>query len=265
MFDGERVLDRRDVLVSNGVIGQVSATRLTVPSRRDGRRRNRPNAASRPDRLTRSSLRQRRRRLASGALARRDDRARHVERRAALRGIKALRVRRRARRRRVRTAGIGATVAGGHPSQMGGRHFPTITDPADAQSVRERAHRRRLGLHQDHLRRSRRARATDSDDGPPNAERVDQRGAQTRQARRRARRHGSAGARRRSRRARTGWRISSRLPRSEATSPTSSRAMARSSSRRSRSCTACVVSRVARGHRRFAAAGHSSGRSTVRR
>jgi imidazolonepropionase-like amidohydrolase len=34
----------------------------------------------------------------------------------------------------VRTAGIGATVPGGHPTQMGGPPSPTITDPAQAQS-----------------------------------------------------------------------------------------------------------------------------------
>jgi imidazolonepropionase-like amidohydrolase len=34
----------------------------------------------------------------------------------------------------VRTAGIGATAPGGHPSQMGGPPFPTIADSADAQA-----------------------------------------------------------------------------------------------------------------------------------
>jgi imidazolonepropionase-like amidohydrolase len=32
------------------------------------------------------------------------------------------------------TAGIGATATGGHPSQMGGEPFPTIDDPAEAQA-----------------------------------------------------------------------------------------------------------------------------------
>ena len=32
----------------------------------------------------------------------------------------------------LRTAGVGATVPGGHPTQMGGPKFPTITNPAEA-------------------------------------------------------------------------------------------------------------------------------------
>jgi imidazolonepropionase-like amidohydrolase len=34
----------------------------------------------------------------------------------------------------LRTAGIGATVPGGHPTQMGGRPIPTITSPEQAQA-----------------------------------------------------------------------------------------------------------------------------------
>jgi imidazolonepropionase-like amidohydrolase len=34
----------------------------------------------------------------------------------------------------VRSAGIGATVPGGHPTQMGGPPFPTISSPSEAQS-----------------------------------------------------------------------------------------------------------------------------------
>src|SRR5581483_7109561 len=34
----------------------------------------------------------------------------------------------------VRSAGIGATVAGGHPTQMGGPSFPTLSNPSDAKA-----------------------------------------------------------------------------------------------------------------------------------
>jgi imidazolonepropionase-like amidohydrolase len=34
----------------------------------------------------------------------------------------------------VRTAGVGATAPGGHPTQMGGPSFPTITKPGEAQA-----------------------------------------------------------------------------------------------------------------------------------
>jgi len=34
----------------------------------------------------------------------------------------------------LRTAGVGATVPGGHPTQMGGATFPTITSPGQAQA-----------------------------------------------------------------------------------------------------------------------------------
>src|SRR5580698_3788211 len=34
----------------------------------------------------------------------------------------------------VRTAGVGATVPGGHPTQMGGPPIPTLTKPEEAQA-----------------------------------------------------------------------------------------------------------------------------------
>jgi len=134
VFDGERVLDRRDVLVSNGVISQVSSSPLTAPGGAaviDGTGRTLlPGLIDSHVHLSDSAAADLRQALSLGVTTVLDmwNGGPRYE------VIKALRSADAPDMAAVRTAGIGATVPGGHPSQMGGPPFPTISDSADADA-----------------------------------------------------------------------------------------------------------------------------------
>jgi imidazolonepropionase-like amidohydrolase len=134
VFDGERVLDRRDVMISNGVISAVSASRLTVPRGAtvvDGTGRTLlPGLIDSHVHLSDSVAADLRQALSLGVTTVLDmwNGGPRYE------VIKTLRSADSPDMAAVRTAGIGATVPGGHPTQMGGPPFPTISDSADADA-----------------------------------------------------------------------------------------------------------------------------------
>jgi imidazolonepropionase-like amidohydrolase len=134
LFDGERVAEHRSVLVRNGVIAAVGASELAAPSGTpvvDGRGRTLlPGMIDAHVHLSESTEDDLRQALSLGVTTVLDlwNGGARLERIKALRSADAPDV------ASVRTAGIGATAPGGHPSQMGGGPFPTITDSADAQA-----------------------------------------------------------------------------------------------------------------------------------
>jgi len=134
VFDGERVLDRRDVLVSNGMISQVSATPLTAPRGAtvvDGTGRTLlPGLIDSHVHLSDSAAADLRQTLSLGVTTVLDMWSGGPRYEV----IKALRSADAPDMAALRTAGIGATVAGGHPTQMGGPPFPTIADSAGADA-----------------------------------------------------------------------------------------------------------------------------------
>jgi imidazolonepropionase-like amidohydrolase len=134
VFDGERVAEGRSVLVRDGVIAGIGGPGLAAPPEAqvvDGRGRTLlPGLIDAHVHVTDSAEADLRQAAAVGATTVLDmwSGAARFERLKALRaadppGIAA-----------VRTAGTGATAPGGHPTQMGGPPFPTITDSADAQA-----------------------------------------------------------------------------------------------------------------------------------
>ncbi len=140
VFDGERVADRRSVLVENGRISQVAGPDLRVPQGTeviDGRGRTLlPGLIDSHVHLTDSAAADLRQALSLGVTTVLDmfsgsTRFEH---------IKLLRAADSAGLADVRTAGIGASAPGGHPSQMGGPPFPTLTDSSEAEDfVTQRA------------------------------------------------------------------------------------------------------------------------------
>ena len=134
LFDGERVSERRSVLVRDGIIAGVGGSELTTPPGTrevDGRGRTLlPGLIDAHVHVTDSAESDLRQAAALGVTTVLDmwSGAARFERLEALRaadpsGMAA-----------VRTAGTGATAPGGHPTQMGGPPFPTIADSADAQA-----------------------------------------------------------------------------------------------------------------------------------
>jgi len=133
VFDGEQTLEHRSVLIEGGKIGQVGGPQLSVADAElvDGRGRTLvPGLIDAhvhiPNPIEKSSHQA----LVLGVTTQLDmfnsgDR---------LKLIKQLEAEDRADLADMRTAGIGATVPGGHPTQMGGGPIPTITSPAEAQS-----------------------------------------------------------------------------------------------------------------------------------
>jgi imidazolonepropionase-like amidohydrolase len=134
LFDGERVSERRSVLVRDGVIGAVGGPELAAPPGTpvvDGRGHTLlPGLIDAHVHVTDSAEADLRQAAAVGVTTVLDmgSVGARFERLAALRtadppGVAA-----------VRTAGTVATAPGGHPTQMGGPPFPTIADSADAQA-----------------------------------------------------------------------------------------------------------------------------------
>ncbi|HKH91382.1 MAG TPA: amidohydrolase family protein [Gemmatimonadaceae bacterium] len=134
LFDGERVAEHHSVVVRDGVIGEVGGSELAVPAGAqvvDGRGRTLlPGFIDAHVHLSDSTEGDLRQALTLGVTTMLDmfNGGSRLERIRALRAADAPGV------ASVRTAGIGASVPGGHPSQMGGPPVPTIVDSADAQA-----------------------------------------------------------------------------------------------------------------------------------
>jgi imidazolonepropionase-like amidohydrolase len=134
LFDGERVTEHRSVLVAGDSIVMVGGPELAVPRGGqivDGRGRTLlPGFIDAHVHLSDSTEADLRQALALGVTTVLDmwNGGARLERIKALRSADDVDV------ADVRTAGIGATAPGGHPSQMGGPPFPTIADSADAQA-----------------------------------------------------------------------------------------------------------------------------------
>lgn len=132
VFDGERVIDHRSVLVQDGRISRVGDSKVAVPRGTaviDGRGRTLlPGLIDAHVHLSDEADADLRQSLALGVTTVLDmfTASTRFER------IKALRSADRPDLADVRTAGTGATAPGGHPSQMGGPPFPTISDAAEA-------------------------------------------------------------------------------------------------------------------------------------
>jgi imidazolonepropionase-like amidohydrolase len=134
LFDGARVTEHRSVVVRDGVIADIGGAELAVPAGArvvEGRGRTlMPGFIDAHVHLSDSADADLRQALAFGVTTVLDmfSGGERYER------IKALRSADAPDMADVRTAGIGASVPGGHPSQMGGPPIPTITDSSDAQA-----------------------------------------------------------------------------------------------------------------------------------
>jgi imidazolonepropionase-like amidohydrolase len=134
VFDGERVAERHDVLVSNGVISQVGPPGLAAPKGTKvigGTGRTLlPGLIDSHVHLSDSAAADLRQALSLGVTTVFDmwSGGQRYERLKALRSADAPDM------AALRTAGTGATAPGGHPTQMGGPPFPTIADSADADA-----------------------------------------------------------------------------------------------------------------------------------
>lgn len=133
LFDGENVREHRSVLIRNGTISQVGGPSLSLPNAEiiDGRGRTLfPGLIDAhvhlPDRAEDAS----RQALELGVTTQLD----MFSGGERLAGIKKLESNDDPNLADARTAGIGATVPGGHPTQMGGPAIPTLTTPEEAQA-----------------------------------------------------------------------------------------------------------------------------------
>jgi imidazolonepropionase-like amidohydrolase len=133
VFDGEHVLEHRSVLIEDGKIGRTGGPELNVTNAEvvDGRGRTLlPGLIDAHVHLPNQVEKASRQALVLGVTTQLDmfnggDR---------LKLIKQLEAEDRPDIADMRTAGTGATVPGGHPTQMGGGPIPTITAPEEAQS-----------------------------------------------------------------------------------------------------------------------------------
>ena len=134
LFDGERVTEHRSVVVRDGVIAQIGDATLAAPPRAQviaGRGRTLlPGLIDAHVHMSDSVESNLRQSLALGVTTDLDmwNGGARLERIRALRAADAPDI------ADVRTAGTGATAPGGHPTQMGGGSFPTISDASEAQA-----------------------------------------------------------------------------------------------------------------------------------
>lgn len=132
VFDGERVLEHRSVLVENGKISRVGdpAMKSSGAAIIDGSGRTLlPGLIDAHVHLPDHSEAASRQALVFGVTTQLD----MFSGGERLKQIKKLESEDRPEVADVRTAGVGATVPGGHPAQMGGPPIPTITRPDQAQ------------------------------------------------------------------------------------------------------------------------------------
>src|SRR5687768_14932125 len=132
VFDGERVHERRSVLVQDGVITRVGGSSLAGPPGTeliDGRGHTLlPGLIDAHVHLSDSAEADLRQALALGVTTVLDMFTGSTR----FEQIKALGSADRPDLADLRTAGTGATAPGGHPSQMGGPPFPTLADAGEA-------------------------------------------------------------------------------------------------------------------------------------
>lgn len=132
VFDGERVAERRSVLVENGLISRIGGTELSVPPGTaviDGVGRTLlPGLIDAHVHLSDNLESDLQQALSLGVTTVFDmwNGSTRLDRIKSVRAADPLDL------ADVRTAGLGATVPGGHPSQMGGPPFPTIAVSAEA-------------------------------------------------------------------------------------------------------------------------------------
>jgi len=132
VFDGERVLDHQDVLLENGKISKLATTGISAPNAEviDGKGRTllpglidaHVHIVDRAEDAARQALKL--------GVTTQLDMFSGGER---MKKIKTIEADDPPDVSDLRTAGVGATVPGGHPTQMGGPSFPTITGPEQAQ------------------------------------------------------------------------------------------------------------------------------------
>lgn len=133
VFDGESVLEHRSVLIEDGKISRIGGPTLEVPNAEviDGQGRTLlPGLIDAHVHLPNPVEKASRQALLLGVTTQLDmfnggDR---------LKLIRKLEAEDRPDIADMRTAGMGATVPGGHPTEMGGGPIPTITAPEQAQS-----------------------------------------------------------------------------------------------------------------------------------
>ena len=128
VFDGERVLEHQDVLIENGKISQVAKSGIQAANAEvlDGKGRTllpglidaHVHIVDRAEDAARQALKL--------GVTTQLDMFSGGER---MKKIKKIEAEDPPDVADLRTAGVGATVPGGHPSQMGGPPFPTITGP----------------------------------------------------------------------------------------------------------------------------------------
>jgi imidazolonepropionase-like amidohydrolase len=133
VFDGERVLQHRSVLIENGKISRIAAAsfKLAGATLVDGRGKTLlPGLfdahVHMPDKMEDAA-----RQALEFGVTTQLDMFNGGER---LKKIKQMEAEDRPDLADVRTAGIGATVPGGHPSQLGGGSIPTVSKPDDASA-----------------------------------------------------------------------------------------------------------------------------------
>jgi imidazolonepropionase-like amidohydrolase len=137
VFDGQRVTERRNVLVENGLISRIGGLELKLPANTEvvnGRGRTLlPGFIDAHVHLTDSAAIDLQQAVAFGVTTVIDmfSAATRFER------IKAIRAADAPGLADVRTAGVGATAPGGHPSQMGGSAFPMLADSSGAAAFVE--------------------------------------------------------------------------------------------------------------------------------
>src|SRR4051794_21898805 len=133
VFDGERVLLHRSVLISGGIIAQVGGRALAAANADviDGRGLTLlPGLIDAHVHLTDHADADARQALAFGVTTVLD----MFSAGNRLANIKKLEAADEPDLADIRTAGTGATAPGGHPTQMGGPTFPTITRADSAQA-----------------------------------------------------------------------------------------------------------------------------------
>jgi imidazolonepropionase-like amidohydrolase len=148
VFDGERVLEHRSVLVENGKISRIGDSTMKVPKAAevvDGVESTLlPGLIDSHVHIVDQAEEASRQALVVGVTTQLD----MFSGGERLKRIKKVELEDRPDLADVRTAGVGATVPGGHPTQMGGPSFPTVTkrvamlDNATMRALIEAAHKR---------------------------------------------------------------------------------------------------------------------------
>lgn len=134
VFDGQRVLEARDVVVTNGSITRIEASGSSVPAGAalvDGTGRTLlPGFMDAHVHLSDSTAADLRQALALGVTTLFDMFSAGTR----FESMKAIERADRSDVASVRTAGTGASAPAGHPSQMGGPPFPMVTDSSQSQA-----------------------------------------------------------------------------------------------------------------------------------